>query len=71
MKHAAGEVQAPAHAARESRDRLVGARGQADLVERRVRAPRGLPPPEPEGAREEAQVLARPERGVDRHLLRD
>src|SRR5204862_325961 len=35
------------------------------------RAPRGLPPPEPERAREEAQVLVRAERGVDRHLLRD
>src|SRR5207253_875410 len=71
VKHAAGEVQAPAHAAREPRDRLLGARGEADQVERGGRAPRGLPPPEPERAREEAQVLARPECGVDRHLLRD
>src|SRR5262249_25030080 len=70
MEDAAGEVQASLHAAREARGRLGPAPRGAARGERLPDRPGGGPTGETGRTGEEAEVLARRQRRIDRELLR-
>ena len=69
VEDAAAEVQAAPHADREAGDRLASAALEPDQAQHVRRAARGLARRKPEGAGEEAQVLAGRQRRVEGHLL--